>query len=117
MNFIFVDYDTWKAMQDAITRIDKAVAKIATTVNLLEKQMSDLSDAVGAVSADLETLSTKLDGETTEIAKVIALLQAGNPDVPAAITALQGIHSRVGTLSTTVDQHVATLDGALPPTP
>ncbi len=114
MNFILVDYATWAAMQDAITRIDANVKSIAITVNRLEKQMSDLSDAVTAVSADLDTLSTKLDSETTEIGKVIALLQQGNPDIPAAVTALQGIHTRVGGLSTTVDQHVSTLDAVLP---
>ncbi len=77
--------------------------------------MSDLSDAVAAVSADLDTLGTKLDTETAEIAKVIELLKSSNVD-PAIITALQGIHTRVGTLSGTVDQHVTTLDAALPKT-
>ncbi len=117
MSFIIVDYASWVALQAAIAGIAKDVKSIATTVSKLEKQMSDLSDAVAAVSADLDTLSTKLDTETTEIGKVIALLQQGNPDVPAAVTALQGIHTRVGTLSTTVDQHVSTLDAALPAPP
>ena len=115
MNLIIVDNATWTAMQAAIAGIAKDVKSIATTVNKLEKQMSDLSDAVAAVSADLDTLSTKLDNEGAEIGKVIALLQTPSPDVPAAVTALQGIHTRVGTLSTTVDQHVSTLDAALPP--
>ncbi len=117
VTFILVSASSWQSLLDAITRIDKNVTSIATTVNQLEKQMSDLSDAVTAVSADLDSLSTKLDTETTEIAKVIALLQTASPDIPAAVTALQGIHTRVGTLSGTVDQHVTTLDAALPKTP
>ncbi len=116
MSFIIVDSVTWNSLLAAIGRIDRNVTQIATTVKQLEKQMSDLSDAVTAVSADLDALSTKLDTETTEIAKVIALLQTANPDVPAAVTALQDIHTRVGTLSSTVDQHVTTLDSALPKT-
>ncbi len=114
MAWIIIDSATWNAMQAAITRIDKNVISIAATIKLLENQMSELSDKVSVVSADLDVLSTKLDTETTEIAKVIVLLEQGNPDVPAAVTALQAIHARVGTLSGTVDQHVATLDAALP---
>ena len=82
-----------------------------------EINMSELSDKITQVSTDLDTLGTKLDSETTEIGKVLALLQTADPDVPGAITALQGIHTRVGTLSSTVDQHVTTLDAALPKTP
>ncbi len=114
MVWLIIDSATWNAMQAAITRIDKNVISIAETIKLLEKQMSELSDVLTKVSADLDTLSIKLDTETTEIAKVIALLQTPSPDVPAAVTALQGIHTRVGTLSGTVDQHVTTLDAALP---
>jgi ABC-type transporter Mla subunit MlaD len=117
VSWILVDSATWNWVLAAISRIDKNVTSIATTVNQLEKQMSDLSDVVTSVSADLDTLGTKLDNETTEIGKVIALLQKGNPDVPAAVTALQAIHTRVGGLSSTVDQHVSTLDAALPASP
>ncbi len=117
MPLLIIDSTAWNAMQAAITRIDKNVTSIAATVKLLENEMSDLSDVVSAVSADLDALSTKLDTETTEIAKVIALLQTANPDVPAAVNALKSMHTRVGTLAGTVDQHVTTLDAALPPTP
>ncbi len=96
-----------------LTQLDVILANQET----MEKQMSTLSDAVTAVSSDLDALSTKLDIETTEIGKVLALLQTTNPDVPAAVTALQGIHTRVGGLSATVDQHVSTLDAALPAAP
>jgi hypothetical protein len=95
-----------------LSQIDAILASQAKQ----ERSMSDLSDAVTKVSADLDGLKTKLDTETTEIGKVIALLQSGNPDVPAAVAALQDIHTRVGALSGTVDQHVTTLDAALPKT-
>lgn len=117
MSWLWIDPATWNSLLATVARIDKTTTMTATIVQQLEKQMSDLSDVVTQVSADLDTLGTKLDAETTEIAKVIALLQTASPDVPAAVTALQGIHTRVGTLSGTVDQHVTTLDAALPKTP
>jgi len=96
-----------------LSQIDAILASQAKQ----EKNMSDLSDKLTEVSTGLDGLSTKLDAETTEIGKVLALLQAGNPDIPAAIAALEAIHTRVGTLSDTVDQHVTTLDAVLPKTP
>jgi uncharacterized coiled-coil protein SlyX len=94
-----------------LSQIDAILASQAKQ----EINMSELSDKITQVSADLDTLGAKLDTETAEIAKVIALLQTANPDVPNAITALKGIHTRVGTLSDAVDKHVTTLDAALPP--
>jgi hypothetical protein len=96
-----------------LSQIDAILASQAKQ----EINMSELLDKITQVSADLDTLGAKLDTETAEIAKVIALLQTATPDVPAAVTALKGIHTRVGTLSDAVDKHVTTLDAALPPTP
>ncbi len=96
-----------------LSQIDAILASQAKQ----EINMSELSDKITQVSADLDTLGAKLDTETAEIAKVLALLQTTNPDVANAITALKGIHTRVGTLSDAVDKHVTTLDAALPPTP
>lgn len=95
-----------------LSQIDAILASQAKQ----ERNMSELSDKVAQVSTDLDALSTKLESEATEIGKVLALLQTASPDVPAAVTALQGIHTRVGTLSDAVDQHVTTLDAVLPKT-
>lgn len=65
--------------------------------------MSALSEAVQGVVDDQKRIGD-------DITKVLALLQQPNPDVAAAITALQAVKS-------SQDASASALEAALPPTP
>lgn len=51
--------------------------------------MSALSDSVAAVQADIVAIGTAI----TDLAARVAAGGAGDPDVPAAVTALQQAHT------------------------
>ena len=82
-----------------------------------KKLMSALSDAVTKISTDLDTLSANLDSDSTAIQAAIAALQQANPDVAAAVTALEALDARVQGYATTIDTNTTALKAAVPPTP
>ena len=79
-----------------------------------KKLMSALTDAVAQVSTDLDTLSTNLDNDSAAIQAAIAALQQANPDVAAAVTALQALDTRVQGYSTTLSSNTDALNAAVP---
>lgn len=67
----------------------------------VDKQMSELSDAVAAVADDQKRIGA-------DVKAVLGLLQQPNPDVAAAVTALKGIDGAL-------DASAEALEAAAPP--
>jgi uncharacterized protein YoxC len=107
MSLIIIDWNTWKAMQDAITGIantqktmQDAISRIETTVALIDRnlnvvnskedkimsQTSDLKDAVTELTANVTSLTDKVTANDVaiqaEIAALVAAIAGGNPAGP-----------------------------------
>ncbi len=119
MNFVIVDAASWNSMLDAISRIDRAVAKIAITVNATKTEedriMSAISDAVAALTtkagqlADTEDAAlVVLNGLRDQLASAIA----NASDAAAAVANVQQVIAGM-------DAHNAPLAAAIatPPAP
>ena len=94
MNFILVDHATWTAMQDAISRIDSNVIKIAAQQTKEIKIMSDISDAVAALTARVTTVQGTEASALTLIQGIVAQLNAAlanAKDDAAAVTAVKAL--------------------------
>lgn len=74
--------------------------------------MSALSDQIDAVGAKVDALATELDVVKTDAEKVIGMLSQANPDVAAAITALQAIAGKVDTAAGTATTTASELEAA-----
>jgi ABC-type transporter Mla subunit MlaD len=89
---------------DALIRYGGGLAKqIDANHKEILKHMSALSDAVQAVADDVTRIGD-------DVSKVIDLLQQPNPDVEAAITALQAVDEGL-------DASAEKLEAAIPPPP
>ena len=97
-----------------IVGIDQKLDEILANQKEEKKLMSVLSDAVAKISADLDTLGTNLDSDSTAIQAAIAALQQANPDVAAAVTALQTLDGRLQGYATTIDTNTTALKAAVP---
>ncbi len=87
MNFILVDQTSWIAMQNAIARIDKAVAQIATTVNAIKTEEDKIMNTVDDIQADVTAENTVIDSAVTLLKGLADALKAAGTD-PAKLAAL-----------------------------
>jgi len=74
-------------MQEAIFRIDKAVAKIASLQITMEKQMSQMDDAVAALGTQVAE-NTSAEASAVTLLQQLATLIHNNASDPAKVTAL-----------------------------
>lgn len=124
--FVLIASGEWEELKksiaslgDKIDYLHRMVSRNFLIVEQKEDQiMSELTDAVAKVSTDLDSLGTSLDNDSTAIQGAIAALQKTNPDVGAAVTALQALDGRLQGYSTTIDTNTAALNTAVtPPSP
>lgn len=115
----FVDSTRLDALAAKITALHQMAARnFLILEGKADKIMSALTDAVTQVSTDLDKLGTSLDSDSTAIQSAIAALQQSNPDVAAAVTALQALDGRLQAYSTTIDTNTQALNAAAtPPAP
>lgn len=110
MIIIFADDATWVSMLSAITRIDKAVAQIAITVNAIKAEEDQIMTAVDDIQADVTAEDTVIDGAVTLLKGLADALKAAGTD-PAKLAAL---HTDITTKTQALADAVAANTPAAP---
>lgn len=100
-------------------RIMEELHEIRKENRQIMAQIDDLNTAISAVSDDVSAIGTTVTDVQTNVATVLQDLQTAEqngiaPDLTSAIALLQGIHSTLGTVSTSLSGVDTSLKAAIP---